>query len=86
MTPNLAYVAVRNPYSHGFGLWLPIFLLWIPFFFLAPFILLVLVVACLVLRISPWRAIASVWAVLSALSGTAVDVRAGQNIVQVKLI
>ena len=73
MTPNIAVVHVQTPDWRGFRIWLPLFLLWIPLILLSPIILLVIVVTCLALRVSPWRAIAAFWALSCSLPGT--DVR-----------
>jgi hypothetical protein len=86
MTPNLAYVRVSNPYGRQIGLWLPLFLLWIPGLILAPFVLLIAVVVCLVGGIHPWRAIAAFWAILCALPGTNVHVRVEKNQVSVRIL
>lgn len=74
MTPNIAQVHVQMPEWRGIRLWIPLFLLWIPLVLLSPIILLVIVVTCLALRISPWRAIAAFWAISCSLPGTEVRV------------
>lgn len=86
MIPNLAYVHVYNPHWREIGLWIPFFLLWIPGLLLAPFILLVIVAACLGCRINPWRAIAAFWAILCALPGTHVHVSTDLNQVKVRIL
>jgi hypothetical protein len=86
VTPNLAYIHVDNPHWRRFGLWLPLFLLWIPGLILAPFILLIMVVVCLVGGVNPWRAIATFWAILCALPGTNVHVTTGRNQVKVRIL
>ena len=74
MTPSIAIVHVHNPHWRGIRLWIPLFLLWIPALALAPIILLAVVIACLVGRVNPWRAIATFWGLLCALPGTQVHV------------
>jgi len=88
MIPSLAVVHVHNPYgrSRGLRLWLPLFLLWIPLLILAPLILLVVVVACLLWRVSPFRAIAVFWGLLWSLPGTDVRVQAERNQVLVRIL
>jgi hypothetical protein len=88
MIPSLAIVHVHNPdwRWRGVRLWLPLFLLWIPLLILAPLILLVVVIGCLVGQVSPWRAIAAFWAILCGLSGTDVRVQAEGNRVLVRIL
>lgn len=88
MTPNLAYVHVYNPYwwRREFGIWLPLFLLWIPGLILAPFILLIVFIVCLVGGVNPWTAIAAFWNILCALPGTHVHVTSDQNQVNVRIL
>ena len=86
MTPNFAYVHVCNPYWRGIGLWIPVFLLWIPGLILAPIILPVMLVVCLLGRIDPSRAMATFWSILCALPGTTVHVSTAQNQVDVRIL
>ena len=88
MIPSLAVVRVHNPCWRwrGVRLWLPLFLLWIPLLILSPLILLIVMVACLLWRVSLWRTIATFWALLCSLSGTDVRVHAEGNQVLVRLL
>lgn len=86
MTPNIAVVQVCNPYWRMPQLWVPLFLLWIPLVLFSPLIFLVILVACLGWRISPWRAIAALWALSCALPGTKVRVNAEENQVLVRIL
>ena len=88
MIPSLAVVHVHNPYRRwrGVRLWVPLILLYIPLLLLLPLILAVVVAACLVWRVSPWRAIAVFWGLLCSLSGTDVRVKADGNQVLVRLL
>lgn len=86
MTPNIAIVHVSIPHRRAIRLWLPLFLLWIPLILLAPLIFLVILAVCLAGRISPWRAIASFWAISCALPGTDVRVCADGNKVLVRIL
>ena len=88
MIPSLAVVQVRKSYGRprGVRLWLPLFLLWVPLLLLSPLILLVVMVACLLWHVSPWRAVAVFWGLLCGLSGTDVQVRADGNQVLVRLL
>lgn len=86
MTPNIAIVHVNVLHGPNFRLWLPLFLLWIPAVLLAPFVLLVLLVASLALGIPFWNSIATFWAILCSLRGTDVRVSAEGNHVLVKIL
>lgn len=85
MTPNIAIVHVSNPHWRGCRLWIPLFLLWIPAILLSPLIFVVIVCACMVGRISPWRAIAVIWDILCSLPGTDVRVQAPDANVLVRI-
>lgn len=90
MTPNLAIVHLDNPQWHPYWrhthLWIPLFLLWIPFLLLAPFILLAILIACWLGRISPWRTVSTLWGLLCALPGTDVRVTAEGNRILVRIL
>ena len=86
MTPNIAIVYIENPHWRGIRLWLPLFLLWIPGILLAPFVLLVLLIVCLVARISFGRAVAAFWAILCSLPGTDVRVCTQGNKILVRIL
>ena len=86
MTPNIAIVHVNGLHGSSVRLWLPLFLLWIPAILLAPFILLVLIVAGLISRVPFWRSIATLWALLGSLPGTEVRVATEGNHVMVRIL
>jgi len=86
MTPNVAIVHVHNPYWRGFRLWIPLFLLWIPVLLLSPLLLLILLSACIVGRVSFWKSISVFWGILCALPGTGVLVDVEQNHVLVEIL
>ena len=86
MTPNFAVVGVDTAGFHWPRLWLPIFLLWIPVILLSPFIFLAFVALAIAARTNIWRVIAVFWAILCALPGTHVHVRAEQNDVLVRIL
>ena len=74
MIPFVAVVSLRNQQSRTFRLWIPLFLIWLLLLplaiLLAPFIF----IACLVCRVNPWRGIALLWQILTALADTNVEV------------
>jgi hypothetical protein len=86
MIPSIAIVRIQTPRRHWLGLWLPLFLLWIPALLVAPFVLLILLVVCLVFRISFLHAVAVFWSILCSLPGTNVRVCADGNKVQVRIL
>lgn len=86
MTPSIAIVRIQSPHWCGIRLWVPLFLLWIPLALLSPLILLVIFAACVAGRISPWRATAAFWALLTSLSGTDVRVAANGSHVTVRIL
>jgi hypothetical protein len=86
MTPNFAVVGIQTPHWHWPPLWLPVFLLWIPAILLSPFILLVVLGVCLAGHVSPWRAIATFWAILCSLPGTHVRVTTEDTQVLVRIL
>ncbi len=86
MIPNIAIVRIQTPHRRWPGLWLPLFLLWIPALLLAPFVLLILLVACIASRVSFLRAIATFWEILCSLPGTHVRVEAHGSNVNVRIL
>jgi hypothetical protein len=86
MTPNVAIVHISNPYWRGFRLWLPLFLLWIPLVLLAPFLLLILLGACLVMDVPFWHSLRVYWDILCSLPGTEVRVQTEASRVFVRIL
>jgi hypothetical protein len=86
MTPNVAIVHISNPYWREFRLWLPLFLLWIPLVLLAPFLLLILLGACLVMNIPFWQSLRTYWDILCSLPGTEVRVQVEANRIFVRIL
>lgn len=74
MIPFVAVVRLRNQDSRTFRLWIPLFLVWLLLLplaiLLSPFIFL----ACLVCRVNPFRGVAVIWQILSALTDTSLEV------------
>jgi hypothetical protein len=86
VTPNFAVVHVNFPHGPNFRLWLPLFLLWIPALLLAPFVLVVLLVACVCVRVSFWKSVSTFWAIVCSLPGTDVRVTTEGNRVLVRIL
>jgi hypothetical protein len=86
VTPNFAVVHVNFPHGPNFRLWLPLFLLWIPALLLAPFVLVVLLVACVCVGVSFWKSVSTFWAIVCSLPGTDVRVTTEGNRVLVRIL
>jgi hypothetical protein len=74
MIPFVAVVSLRNQESHTFRLWIPLFLMW---FLLVPLGILVspfVFIGFLVCRVNPFRGIAVLWQILTALADTKLEV------------
>jgi hypothetical protein len=86
MIPLLLVVGFRTSRQHNFRLWLPLFLIWL---LLLPLVLVLLpfaIIACLVVRMNPWRTMAGGWQLLASLSGTHVEVHDPEHYVLVRII
>jgi len=74
MIPFVAVVSLRNQESRTFRLWIPLFLMWLLLVplgvLLSPFIF----IGFLVCRVNPFRGIAVLWQILSALADTKLEV------------
>jgi uncharacterized membrane protein len=74
MIPFVAVVSLRNQESRTFRLWIPLVLIWLLLLpiaiLLSPFVL----IACLVCRVNPLRAMAVAWQIVSALNDTQFEV------------
>ena len=74
MIPFVAVVSLRNQQSRTFRLWIPLFLIWLLLLPLAILLSPFIFMACLVCRVNPWRGVALLWQVLTALADTNVEV------------
>lgn len=74
MIPFVAVVSLRNQESRTFRLCIPLFLIWLVVLpvaiLLSPFIFL----ACLICRVNPFRGVAVMWQILTALADTELEV------------
>lgn len=86
MTPNIAVVRIQTHGPRSIPLWIPLFLLWIPAILLSPLIFAIVYGLCVAGKISPWRAIAALWAILCSLPGTHVQVSAVGTRVLVRIL
>ena len=70
MIPFVAVVSLRNQESRTFRLWIPLFLMWLLLVplgvLLSPFVFL----GFLVCRVNPFRGVAVLWQILTALADT----------------
>ncbi|MGA3024321.1 MAG: hypothetical protein ABSF98_06095 [Bryobacteraceae bacterium] len=70
MIPFAAEIGIRNHWRRPLQLWIPLALLWI---LLLPVVILLLplfLIACLAGGISPFRAVAVLWNILTSLDDT----------------
>ena len=74
MIPFVAVVSLRDQQSRTFRLWIPLFLVWLLLLPLAILLSPFIFIACLVCRVNPWRGVALLWQILSALADTNVEV------------
>lgn len=66
-------------------LWIPLFLIWL---LLLPFLLLLLplaMLACLIVRINPFRTLAILWQMIAGLRGTDIEVNDANAAVVVRI-
>src|SRR5262249_667154 len=73
MIPFVAVVSLRNQKSRTFRLWIPLFLVWLLLLPAAILLSPIIVIACLVCQINPFRAFALVWLILTALRHAEVE-------------
>ena len=74
MIPFVAVVSLRNQQSRTFRLWVPLFLIWLLLLPLAILLSPFIFIACLVCRVNPWRGVALLWQILTALADTNIEV------------
>jgi hypothetical protein len=80
MIPLVAIIRVDR-----LRLWIPLFLIWL---LLLPFLLLLLplaMVACLIVRINPFRTLTALWQVIAGLRGTNIEVKDGNAALVVRI-
>jgi hypothetical protein len=86
VTPNIAVVHIETPHWRSIPLWIPLFLLWIPVILLSPIILLVIIGLSIAGKLSPWRTLSVIWAIVCSLPGTHVRVTTEGTKVQVRIL
>jgi len=82
MIPIASTVRIRNP-RHQF--WIPLFLVWLLLLPVALLLLPLFFVACLVIRVNPFRALSILYGILTALKGTDIAVDDGPYSVLVRI-
>jgi len=70
MIPFVAVVSLRNQESRTFRLWIPLFLIWLILLPVAVLLSPLIFLACLICRVNPFRGVAVMWQILSALADT----------------
>jgi hypothetical protein len=85
MIPVAAEISIRNHRQRDLEFKIPLVLLWILLSPLAVVLLPLFLIACLVGDISPYRAIAALWGILSGLTGTEVRVEQPDSSVYIHL-
>lgn len=74
MIPFVAVVSLRNQESRTFRLWIPLVLMWLLLLplgiLLSPFIF----IGFLICRVNPFRGVAVLWQILTALSDSKLEV------------
>ena len=76
MIPITSTVYIRTG-DHGFPIWIPLFLVWLLLLPVALLLLPLMFLACVVVRVNPFRALSVFWQIVSALRGTDVRVEDG---------
>jgi hypothetical protein len=74
MIPFVAVVSLRHQESRTFRLWIPLVLIWLLLVPLAVLLSPFLLIVCLVCRVSPFRVVAVLWQILSALNDAEVAI------------
>lgn len=85
MIPMIADLVVETP-RRRLHFWLPLFLVWL---ILLPLFLVVLpfaAIVCVIVQINPFRALAVLFAVLAAISGTEVAVQRPRATIFIRII
>jgi hypothetical protein len=85
MIAQLVTVRVRRPAGRPIRLWIPLLPVVLVFSPLLVLGVLVGVVACVIYRINPGRALGAMWRVLSALSGVRLDIEHARTAVFVTI-
>jgi len=74
MIPLFVVMKFRTRRQRQFGLWLPLFLVWL---LLLPLVLILLpffVIGSLIVKMNPWRMLATCWQVMAGLKGTHIEI------------
>ena len=86
MIPLRGTIRIENRIrSRFFSCIIPLFLVWLVLLPVALILLPIFVVACLLVRVNPFPAMAGLWRVVVSLKGTSVEVDDGQHAVLVHI-
>lgn len=83
MIPLFAVVRFRNERNRSFGLWVPLFLIWLLLLPLVFLLLPVFFVFCAVGEVNAFRALVTLWQILTSLRNTHIEVAQRRTLVQV---
>ena len=87
MIPLIGVVSVRRwPRSRSFRLWIPLFLLWLLLLPLMVLLLPVIFIVCLVSRVSPFEAIATIWGIFAAFRDTHIEINNRDALVLIRIL
>jgi hypothetical protein len=86
MIPLLATVSIQPDGRRPFRLWLPLFLVWLLLLMLLLLLSPIVLIACLVCQVNPFKAVAALGGVLCSLTGTHVQIEAPGACVLVRVL
>jgi len=87
MIPLIGVVSVRRwPRSRTFRLWVPLFLLWLLMLPLMLLLLPVMFIVCLISRVNPFEAAATIWAIFAGFRDTHIEIDNGEALVLVHIL
>jgi len=74
------------PHSRSFRLWIPLFLIWLLMLPLVVLLLPLFFLICLVSRVDPFAAIATLWNILVALRDTHIEIDNRNALVLIRIL
>jgi hypothetical protein len=86
MIPLFATVQIETPGARRIRLWLPLFLVWLLLVVLGLILSPLILIACLICGMNPFRAIWRLVAVFVAMAGTHIEIRSPEALILVRVI